>query len=73
MVPNFSSYRNSKLIGSRREIEKSCDRWLILVVVLAPFYIIFNKKKIFYKIFLELEISLKSGTKIRGLLQLLAI
>ena len=45
MVPKSGSYRNSKLIGSRREIAKSCGRWLILVVVLALFYVIFNKKK----------------------------
>ena len=48
VVPKSDSYRNSKLIGSRREIAKGCDRWLILVVVLALFYVIFNKKNIFF-------------------------
>ena len=51
VVQKSGSYHNSKLISSRREIAKSCNRWLILVVVLALFYVIFNKKKIFFKYF----------------------
>ena len=73
MVPKSGSYRNSKLISSRREIVKSCDRPLILVAVLALFYInFFYKKKMLKEYLVELEISLKSRTKIRGLSQLFA-